>query len=66
MQGIASLRRFCHVGATLGANALRFGATWVRSRTTLESAGTARRFVCGGGGDPVAGGGPGSPRPRAN
>ena len=34
MQGVASLRHLWHVGATLGAEALRFGATWVRSRTT--------------------------------
>jgi hypothetical protein len=37
MQGVASLTHLCHVGATLGADALRFGATWVRSRTTLAA-----------------------------
>jgi len=37
MQGIASLRHLCHVGSTLGVDALRFGATWVRSRTTLAA-----------------------------
>lgn len=37
MHGIASLRHPCHVGATLGADALRFDAAWVRSRTTLAA-----------------------------
>ena len=37
MQGIASLRHLCHVGATLGAVTLRFGVTWVRSRTPLAA-----------------------------
>jgi len=37
MQGGASLRHLCHVGATLGADALRFGTTWIRSRTVLAA-----------------------------
>lgn len=37
MQGVASLRHLCHVGATLGADALRFGAAWVQSRTILAA-----------------------------
>jgi hypothetical protein len=37
MQEIASLRHLCHVGATLGIDAVRFGAAWVRSRTTLAA-----------------------------
>ena len=37
MQGVALLRHLCHVGATLGADALRFGAAWVRSRTALAA-----------------------------
>ena len=37
MQGVPPLRHPCYVGATLGADTLRFGATWVRSRTTLAA-----------------------------
>jgi hypothetical protein len=37
MQGVALLGYLCYVGATLGADALRFGAAWVRSRTTLAA-----------------------------
>jgi putative transposase len=37
MQGIASLGHLCHVGAALVADALRFGATCVRSRTTVTA-----------------------------
>jgi hypothetical protein len=37
MQGVASLTHLCHVGATLGADALRFGTAWVRSRTVLAA-----------------------------
>ena len=37
MRGIASLRHLCRVGATLGIDALRFGAAWSRSRTTLAA-----------------------------
>ena len=37
MRGIASLRHLCYVGATPGADALRFGVGWVRSRTTLAA-----------------------------
>jgi hypothetical protein len=33
MQWTAPLRHLCHVGATLGADARRFGVTLVRSRT---------------------------------
>ena len=37
MQGIASLRHLCHVGATLGADALRFGVACVRTHTVLAA-----------------------------
>lgn len=37
MQGVASLRHLYRVWATVGADALRFGAAWVRSRTTLAA-----------------------------
>ncbi len=37
MESIASLRHLCHVGATLGAEALRFIAIWARSRTNLAA-----------------------------
>ena len=37
MQGVALLRHLCHVGATLAADVLRFGATWMRSRTVLAA-----------------------------
>jgi putative transposase len=37
MQGVASLRHLCHVGATLGAEALRFGLACIRSRTALAA-----------------------------
>ena len=37
MQGLASLRHLWHVGTTVGADALRFDAAWVRSRTTLAA-----------------------------
>jgi putative transposase len=37
MQGVALLRQLCHVGAALGADALRFGVAWVRSRTVLAA-----------------------------
>ena len=37
MQGVTSLRYLWHVGITLGTDAVRFGAAWVRSRTTLAA-----------------------------
>ena len=37
MQGVASLRHLCPVGATLGTDAPRFGLAGVRSRTALAA-----------------------------
>jgi hypothetical protein len=37
MQGVASLTHLGHGEATPGADALRFGTAWVRSRTVLAA-----------------------------
>ncbi len=37
MERSSPLKHLCQVGATLVADALRFGAAWARSRTTLAA-----------------------------